>query len=439
MNPSGGDQTALSPAGAQVDRTNSSFYGAFPYPWRPMNFLYPADGLLATAALSQSVGDFDHRRLPTRPDIWVAGCGTNQAAYLALQFPLARIVASDLSENSLALCEQTLRSMGVRNVSLRHESINDAGYHDQFDFIVSTGVVHHNAEPRACLERLGKALKPSGIAEIMVYNQFHRPMNTAFQETLRLMEVEREATWQDQLALTRRLGRALPAGSPSALHFASLNGEPDARVADSLLQPVEHSYTVESFFALCEAASMLPITYRVSDWDKSEQRFGWNLSLSDEAIRDRYHALPDRARWQICNLMMGEQSPMLWFYLQRNDCPWTIPTEAQMDEAFLDRSFVLADVRQRCYSLTPEGGYRLLGGTVPAPPVPSVIPWAVLAPLLADGLTPRQAMTSAGLGLDRESVNRMRILLTTSAFPYLKSKAQQALQPRRQVEAEWAV
>jgi hypothetical protein len=32
-----------------VDAINAEFYGRFPYPWRPTNFLYPSHGALASA------------------------------------------------------------------------------------------------------------------------------------------------------------------------------------------------------------------------------------------------------------------------------------------------------------------------------------------------------------------------------------------------------
>ena len=42
---------------ADVDAINGRFYGNFPYPWRPLNFLYPASGTLAGAMLNQSAGE----------------------------------------------------------------------------------------------------------------------------------------------------------------------------------------------------------------------------------------------------------------------------------------------------------------------------------------------------------------------------------------------
>lgn len=404
-----------------VDRENGAFYGEFPYPWRPMNFVYPSDGRMAATMLAQAVGDFDHARLSIRPRIWIAGCGTNQATQLALDYPLAHITASDLSASSLELCRRTLDSMGMRNVVLRQESINDADYDAEFDIVVCTGVIHHNADPQACLARVAKALKPTGIAEVMVYNTFHRAMCVAFQESLRIIAAGDDLSWPERLALARRVGESLPAETPAAVHYASMRDDPDSRIADALMQPVERSYTVDSFYDLCHSAGMEPITYLVSEWDKARHRFAWNIPFDDPAIRARYRALPDRDRWQMCNLMLGELSPMLWFYVQRQDCPHTVLSEAQLDEAFLDRRFVPTDARRRSYRQTATGDYALSNTLLPPLPVPNDIPWEQIAPYIRENMTPREALSAAGLSPDPALVSRLRIQLTTPAFPFLSS------------------
>src|SRR6185295_11390114 len=116
-----------------------------------------------------------------------AGCGTNQAVLTALRFPKARVVGSDVSSKSLEICSETATQLGVKNLELKEESINQVPYREEFDYIISTGVIHHNASPQATLAKISAALKPDGVLELMVYNRFHWTVPAAFQKAIRLM------------------------------------------------------------------------------------------------------------------------------------------------------------------------------------------------------------------------------------------------------------
>ncbi len=421
-----------------ADAVNSQFYGHFPYPWRPVNFLYPANGNLASAMLSQNVGDWDHRILPSRPNIWIAGCGTNQAVLTALHFPFATITGSDLSAPSLELASQTLRSMGLKNVTLRQESINSCSYESQFDFIISTGVIHHNADPQATLAKLARALKPGGVMELMVYNRFHRLMNTSVQKAMRLLTGgDIGVAWERQMELLRQVIQYLPEECEAATHLKNFQGQPDARIADSLLQPVEHSYTVESLNELAHAGGLEIVTYRVSEWDKADERLFWNMKWGSPELQRHYDSLPDLARWQITNLLLFDKSPMLWFYLQRRDSGRPVKPEAQMAEEFLDRTFVPTRAMQRCYTQQDDGSYKLSSRLAPFLGAPAQ---GIHLRLLEScnpggnlggnpGMTMREAFAHQGVVPDFEAATRARIMLATSAFPFLTSVPRQPGSP----------
>src|SRR6266478_1638497 len=158
----------------RVNLLNRDFYGRFPYPWAPMTFPSFKDPAFETIMLNQSIGDCEH--CTVRPDakIWVAGCGTNQAIYTALRFPAASIIASDLSDSSLEVCFRHARQLGVTNLVLRYQDINTVDYVNVFDYVICTGVVHHNAHPSLTLTKIAQATKQDGVLELMVYNTFHR-------------------------------------------------------------------------------------------------------------------------------------------------------------------------------------------------------------------------------------------------------------------------
>src|SRR4051794_16463832 len=107
-----------------VDCANQTFYSQFPYPWPPITFPRLEDPEFERVMLNQSIGDFTHQCIPKESRIWVAGCGTNQAVYTALRFPNATVTGSDLSTRSLEISEKNAKKLGIRNLTLRQESLN---------------------------------------------------------------------------------------------------------------------------------------------------------------------------------------------------------------------------------------------------------------------------------------------------------------------------
>src|SRR5437899_2422652 len=111
----------------QVDRINAEFYGKIRYPAPPMHFERVVEPSFWASMLDQEIGRRDHPVLPDRDArIWVAGCGTNQALITALKFPKASVLGSDLSAESLELCRRNATQMGVTNLELKRESLNQA-------------------------------------------------------------------------------------------------------------------------------------------------------------------------------------------------------------------------------------------------------------------------------------------------------------------------
>jgi hypothetical protein len=221
------------------------------------------------------------------------------------------------------------------------------------------------------------------------------------------------------MGVLNQLIASLPAESAAAEHVAQFQGQPDARVADSLLQPVEYSYTVESLSALAASCGLEIVTYHVSEWDKADDRVCWNMRWTDRDLQARYDALPDLTRWQISNLLMAEQSPMLWFYLQRADSGRPIKSEPQIVGEFLDRRFRRTQSTQRCYILQDNGEYRLSAKQVPYVGMPASGPYRQLLDLCDGRLTMREAFQQCGTTPDFENASRTRVFLATSAFPFL--------------------
>ena len=97
-------------------------------------------------------------------DILIAGCGTNQAAVFAYTNPQAKVIAIDVSQPSLDHHQFLKRKHSLKNLHLYRLPIEDVGQLNQdFDLIVSTGVLHHLAVPEAGIKALAQHLRVSVI------------------------------------------------------------------------------------------------------------------------------------------------------------------------------------------------------------------------------------------------------------------------------------
>ena len=108
-------------------------------------------------------------------DILVAGCGTNQAAVFAFTNPQARVVAIDVSQPSLDHHRFLKDKYGLKNLELHRLPIEEVGTLERdYDLVVSTGVLHHMADPKAGMRALAARLRPDGVAAIMLYARYGR-------------------------------------------------------------------------------------------------------------------------------------------------------------------------------------------------------------------------------------------------------------------------
>ncbi|NUT50833.1 MAG: class I SAM-dependent methyltransferase [Saccharothrix sp.] len=420
----GHDNVDLVAEGTPVDAVNAEFYSRFQYPWPPQAVRRRVDPSVEPIALSQSVGDWTGDVLPDHPRIWVAGCGTNQAVLTALRFPGAHVVGSDVSAESVAASARLAEQLGVTNLDLVVESINEVTYDREFDHVISTGVDHHNADPAATLARVAAALAPDGVLELMVYNRYHCIEAIAVQKAVRLLApATGEAATGFDAAMTaaRHIIDARPElvdrmkpGFSGVAHF-------EAAAADALIQPVMHTYTVAELDAMADECGLDLLLPCVNQFDVGRQCVDWNLRFADPALGQRYLSLPDVQRWQVTNLVQMERSPILWFYLRR---PGARPRhgEAEVLDRFCEQRFVAADLDCDVLVRQADGSYRESGRTSPYPVRPPDGPArAVLEAFRSRGPARlRDVLTDLGVPTDLPTLSELRVRLTTTAFPFLQ-------------------
>ena len=407
-----------------TDSLNANFYGRFQFPWAPSAFDAATDPEFETVMLNQSLGSWDHSLVPANPRIWVAGCGTNQAIFTALRFPNATILGTDLSPTSLETSAVTARQLGISNVEFRRETINHFESENDFDYIICTGVIHHNADPQVPLARLSRALKRGGILELMVYNRYHRIETTAFQKAVRILAgTSTEANFESELQVAQEIIGGFNLPNRMVQFLESYKDCPEAKLADSLLQPVEYSFTMQSFESLIGSCNLELLTPCINQFDVAARNYLWNLEFDDGRLQTLYDELSDSERWTVSNYLMLERSPMLWFYLQRTDSNRPRKSEKQLCEEFLEQKFRKSSTKKKVFIRSDDGNYVLSDRLRP---YPGLHIDNLCSKIVASIDT--QAGTRLGDVLEQLEVetrfsllNKLRLLLTTNAFPFLVS------------------
>lgn len=109
-------------------------------------------------------------------DVLIAGCGTG---FFAIDFAReasdAQFLAIDLSLSSLSYAKRMAQSMGLTNIKFAQADILQAASIGQkFDFINSSGVLHHLGDPWAGWRTLLKLLRPGGLMQVGLYSELAR-------------------------------------------------------------------------------------------------------------------------------------------------------------------------------------------------------------------------------------------------------------------------
>ena len=189
-------------------------------------------------------------------DILVAVCGTNQAAVLAYTNPSANVFAIDVSEPSLDNHRELKRKYELENLELRLLPIEEAeSLGREFDLIVSTGVLHHMADPAAGMSALAGCLRIDGVAAIMLYAHYGRIGVEMLQAAFKEMGLGQDDA---SVAVVKEVLASLPQDHPVQGYLTiAPDLQSDAGLVDTFLHGRERSYTVNQCRELVASAGLV--------------------------------------------------------------------------------------------------------------------------------------------------------------------------------------
>ena len=227
-------------------------------------------------------------------DILIAGCGTNQAAVFAYKNPGAKVVGVDISQPSLDHQQYLKDKHGLFNLELHLlpiEELHTLGL--DFDLIVSTGVLHHLADPLVGMKSLGTCLRKDGAIGLTLYAKYGRVGVELLQSVFRDMGLDQdEASVQIVKETVSLLSPDHPVQPYLKIEGAELRY--DGAVVDTFLHGRDRSYSVDDCIDLVTSAGLafqgwlLNAPYYPHDW----------FAPGTEAYQ-AVNALPERKLWSV--------------------------------------------------------------------------------------------------------------------------------------------
>lgn len=96
-----------------------------------------------------------------------AGCGGGRYS-IAMARLGATVIGVDISSTGIEDCRR--RAHNVPGVTFREASVLDLPFDDaSFDFVCSSGVLHHTPDPERGLREITRVLKPGGMVFLLLY------------------------------------------------------------------------------------------------------------------------------------------------------------------------------------------------------------------------------------------------------------------------------
>ena len=226
-------------------------------------------------------------------DILIAGCGTNQAAVFAFTNPAAKVLAVDISRPSLDHQQYLKEKHGLRNLELRLlpiEEVPTLGL--DFDLVVSTGVLHHMADPRAGMTALARCLRRDGVLGVMLYAKYGRIGVELLQSVFDDFGLRQDDA---SVQMVRETMSSLSMDHPvqSYLKLAR-NLQSDAVLVDTFLHSRERSYTVDDCIDLVTSAGLV-----FQGWLLKAPYYAHDLSAPASGFYPAVDALPETKLWSV--------------------------------------------------------------------------------------------------------------------------------------------
>lgn len=195
----------------------------------------------------------EYSRKPLR--ILIAGCGSDQAAIIAKCNPIHEFVGIDLSKNSLAHQKKLIDDSKINNLKLICDDFRKVKFNSKFDYIISSGVIHHLENVDSALSYFNENLKDDGAVFLMVYGDQQSAGINNIKKVFKSLNFSQN---QESIESIRKIIFKLKEHHPAKI-FASLYSDinNDSGVVDTFLHPEENFFNIKSLINILKRNNLI--------------------------------------------------------------------------------------------------------------------------------------------------------------------------------------
>lgn len=226
-------------------------------------------------------------------DILIAGCGTNQAAIFAFTNRAAKVVAIDISRPALDHQQYLKDKHGLANLELHLLPIEElATLGRDFDLVVSTGVLHHLADPRAGMKELAHCLRRDGVVAAMLYGKYGRIGVELLGSVFRDLGLGQDDA---SIKLAKEAISLLPTYHPLRNYLTKARDLlSDSALVDTFLHGRQRSYTVEECVDLVTSAGLV-----FQGWFHKAPYYPHDFFVPNSEFYAAVNTLPEVKAWSV--------------------------------------------------------------------------------------------------------------------------------------------
>eukprot|EP00090_Calanus_glacialis_P032215 TRINITY_DN5342_c0_g1_i1.p1 TRINITY_DN5342_c0_g1~~TRINITY_DN5342_c0_g1_i1.p1 ORF type:complete len:542 (-),score=129.47 TRINITY_DN5342_c0_g1_i1:28-1653(-) len=279
--------------------------------------------------------------------VLIAGGGTgNSVCFMAEQLrnTNAEIVYLDFSPASLAIARQRVSIRQVENVKFVLGSIEQlpALGLGEFDFVESTGVLHHLPNPQQGLQVLADSLHEEGGGNLMLYARFGRTGIYQMQELARLVNDEvhdRNTELENIFHLIRSMGTGVFAKqnvirrldhtldndsnfydrilNPQLRALAGSQDELDIEAYDRFCNKQDRAFSVQEIYDFVESAGLKFVGF---NFHKERLKYEIENTEMEDGLKEEMFNLQKKDQQAIAELVDGSINGHNFFVSKQKDC-----------------------------------------------------------------------------------------------------------------------
>lgn len=101
-----------------------------------------------------------------------AGCGGGRFVIALSHLNANNVEGIDISENAIKIAKQRIQERNIKNANVQVASVLELPFKDDsFDYVISSGVIHHTHNPHKAFTEIVRVIRPGGKIFLSVYGK----------------------------------------------------------------------------------------------------------------------------------------------------------------------------------------------------------------------------------------------------------------------------